>query len=507
MSGPSTGLETLNSLSFTALLVLSAACVGLFVLRALLPREERKRVRFPLALLLVHLLLLGARSLLHPPEIVSESLSLVALFVLLVAVTRTGFLFLFDSSVGRYIAPSLPKIFRDMLEGLFYLGSVLLTLRLAGVEPGSLVTTSAFVTVILGLSMQDMIGNLFAGLSIEAQHPFGVGDWIQFDADPKLVGQVTEINWRATKVLTNEQVEVTVPNAILAKAPIRNYSRPTALSRRRIEFTCSSEASPKHVEALLLAAIEGTPEVATFPRPAVVPSSFDANGISYAVEYSTTNFAARGATDGAVRVRIWYALRRARVHLPHLTPQRAGTPSANGNGKSTSALLSARERFLLGVDVLAVLPREVLRTLAAQVVSRLYADNELIVRQGDVDSELFLIVRGEVRVLLGRTGGSTAEVRRLGPGQIFGELAFMTGEPRTATVGSVTECEVLVVTREAFQEALKSCPEAAERISRILSERQEELDRHLAERAARARVSPEERSGQILAKIRHFFSL
>ena len=96
----------------------------------------------------------------------------------------------------------LPKIFRDILQTLIFAGVALAALHQAGVEPGSLLTTSALLTAVVGLSLQDTLGNLFAGLSIQAQRPFEIGDWIQFDSEAKHAGRVIEINWRATTVMT-----------------------------------------------------------------------------------------------------------------------------------------------------------------------------------------------------------------------------------------------------------------------------------------------------------------
>ena len=93
-------------------------------------------------------------------------------------------------------------------------------------EPGSLLTTSALLTAVVGLSLQDTLGNMLTGLALQMQRPFEVGDWIQFDPDPRNIGQVIEVNWRATTVMTIDDVEVIVPNGALAKAPIRNFSQP-----------------------------------------------------------------------------------------------------------------------------------------------------------------------------------------------------------------------------------------------------------------------------------------
>src|SRR5690606_39397019 len=112
------------------------------------------------------------------------------------------------------------------------------------VEPASLLATSALLTAVIGLSLQETLGNLFAGLAIQAERPFEVNDWIQFDEHRHRVGRVVEINWRATKVETSDRVILTVPNGVLARAPIMNFSRPTALVRRSVYVDAPFDAPP-----------------------------------------------------------------------------------------------------------------------------------------------------------------------------------------------------------------------------------------------------------------------
>src|SRR6185369_7136693 len=148
----------------------------------------------------------------------------------------------------------------DLTQAVVYVIVVLLTLRLMGVEPTSLLTTSALLTAVIGLALQDTLGNLVSGLALQMQRPFEVGDWIQFDQDPRQVGQVTEVNWRATTLMTSDLVEVIVPNAFLAKAQIRNYSRPSTVSRRSVSVQGPYDESPHRVQDAIARALKGTPK-------------------------------------------------------------------------------------------------------------------------------------------------------------------------------------------------------------------------------------------------------
>ena len=172
--------------------------------------DERKQLRFPAALLVVFAALYALGEQVTDRDI-DPFLHLVALAAILGSVARSSFVVLHALYERQRRAP-LPRILQQIVQGSLYAAVGLVVLRAAGVEPGSLLTGSALVTAVIGLSLQETLGNLFAGLAIQAQQPFAVGDWVQFDADPANTAQVIEINWRATRLLTNDRVEITVPN-------------------------------------------------------------------------------------------------------------------------------------------------------------------------------------------------------------------------------------------------------------------------------------------------------
>jgi small-conductance mechanosensitive channel/CRP-like cAMP-binding protein len=472
----------------------------LLTLRLFLPPDQRGLLRLPLGLALLHLVVIVARAAL-PRGLAAVPLATVAMFLLQLALARGTFLLIFRSSLARG-AQATSKIFQDIVQGVLYVGAVLLSLQAAGVEPGSILTTSALLTAVIGLSLQETLGNLFAGLALQATVPFEVGDWITLDDNPALTGRVVEINWRATKILTNDELEIVIPNGALAKANIRNFTKPSPIARRNVAFFSSYGTPPGQIEGIVLAAIEGTPGVLASPAPAVHLVQFAESRVEYLLHFYTDQFERRAPIESAVRARIWYALQRAGLAFPMPIRDVRVTGSAEALALSHEPTLAS----LRGVDVLAVLPPEALARLATLVERRLYGPGEVILRQGEIGDELFLIEQGRVRVVVGREGGSTAELTSLGPGQFFGEMSLMTGERRAATIQAISDCRLLVVRKEAFQQALAAHPEVTERISEILLARQEQLGSHLASRSRRAQPTSEQRD-ELVGRIRRFFSL
>jgi small-conductance mechanosensitive channel/CRP-like cAMP-binding protein len=490
--------ETVGALTALALLV---------ALRLGLRGEARRLWRAPFALLAAHLVAFAIDRLVTPPSPAHRILRPVALLLLLTSAARSAVLLVLDVLVGQRLRRPLPRIFREIVQGLVYAGVALFALREAGVEPGSLLTTSALLTAVIGLSLQETLGNVFAGLAIQAQAPFEVGDWIQFDAEPKHIGRVVEINWRATKVITLDEVEVVVPNASLAKAPITNFTKPTAVSRRSAYVNAPYSVPPLSIQRIILEAIADAPGVVAEPEPSVVTNAFGEYGIEYWVRFYTDQFHKRDRVDGGVRDRIWYALRRAGVEIPY--PHRTlevHQVTEETSARETKRLLAERVRALRCVDIFQVLSPDELLRLAELAEHRLYAPGEVIVHQGDETTELYVIEHGEVVVSVQRNGAAAVEVARLRAGKFFGEMALVTGDKRQATVRAGAECQLLSVGREAVQRIMEKAPDLAERISAVLAERQAELEVRSA--AAEEKKEREARvQKDLVDRIKKFFAL
>ena len=126
-----------------------------------------------------------------------------------------------------------------------------------------LLTTSAVGAVVVGFALQDTLGNLFAGLAIQIEKPFRVGHWISVG---DFEGKVQEVTWRATKLLTKAGQFVIVPNSVMSKDPILNYSEPTVPTRLAGRHRASPTTPPPNVvKQALLEALGNAPLVLRAP--------------------------------------------------------------------------------------------------------------------------------------------------------------------------------------------------------------------------------------------------
>lgn len=487
-----------------------ALALGLiFAAYVLLAPADRLRLRIPGVLVALHLVLLALELVLPDDPVVRRPMRVVAIALLLLSMARSGFLVLVHVLAGRRGNTPLPKIIQDILQGLLYAAVALVVLRASGVELGSLLTTSALLTAVIGLSLQDTLGNLFAGLAIQAQRPFELGDWIQLDAsDVESVGRVVEINWRATRVLTIDNVEVTVPNGALARASIRNYSKPAPEVRRAVTITVAPHVPPAEAQRLFADAVAGTPGVLAYPAPDVLTVGFTDRGVEYRVRYWMRDFDRRELIDGSVRERLWYALQRAGLSIPG-AQRHVFVHETTKEARAEEQAEHARERasVLHEVDFLRDLPEAAMQHLATTTERRMYAAGEVVIVEGSGGEELFVVESGEVEIVVARGGTSTVRIATVGPGRFFGEMSLMTGEKRRATVRTLRETVLLVVSKHDLQPILESHPAIAQRISEVLAEREVALGNVSARSEKEHKSIVEQRSDALLARIRQFFSL
>jgi len=139
----------------------------------------------------------------------------------------------------------------------------------------------------------------------------------------------------------------------------------------------------------------------------------------------------------------------------------------------------------LGAALFSGCRRALVPRIADGIRRRRYAPGDVLVTEGDPGHSVFLIARGSVRILVRGGHGQPFDVRRLDAGDSFGEVAVLSGWPRTATVVAATPCDILEVDREALETLLDLRPKA-----RRLLEHQARSRRDSAEEKAVRSLPP-----------------
>ncbi len=409
---------------------------------------------------------------------------------------------------------SPPSILEDLLVFAAYLLWAMVRLSQVGVELGSILTTSAVLTAILAFSLQDTLGNILGGTTLQLDNSLHVGDWVAIGGT---VGRVVDIRWRSTLIETRDWETVVMPNAVLMKTPFailgRRSGEPTQL-RRWVRFTVAFEVPPRKVidtveQAMARARI---PNVARRPPPNCVVTEVDDSRTHYALRYWLTDLHVDDPTDSAVRLRLHAALQRQgiRFALPEQTVHLV-KEGEKRRRLQAQAEHERRARILQSVALFGSLSAEELDTLTGYLVHAPFLAGETLTAQGDTAHWLYLLVSGEVEIVL---QSDTGDSRRVGtlkagtPSSIFGEMSLLTGAPRSASVIALTDVECYRLERAGLEAILRQRPAIAEEMSGIMATRQADLAEAREEiaRTDRSRMVRQSR-GEILDRIRHFFHL
>jgi small-conductance mechanosensitive channel/CRP-like cAMP-binding protein len=362
---------------------------------------------------------------------------------------------------------------------------------------GALFTTSAIFGVILGLALQDTLGNFFAGISLQADRPFQVGDVITVGV-LRQTGVVEEITWRAIKIRTFSNHIVLLSNSTAAKEPIEVCPRDN-LNARLVFFNTLYTDSPAKTIHVVREAVREADNVSQKITPVVRIRNLGESGVEYEVKYWPIDYASHHDTDALVRQRIWYAFRRAGLSFAYPTrtlivERKAKSGEDEGDGGAIAERLSA-------VDIFAPLSSEETIMLAQAATSHVFAPGETVIRAGDPGSSMFVVHNGRVSVQISENGRSRT-VATLSEGAFFGEMALFTGEPRTASIVALEESEVLEIGHEAMKRVFDTNPDLVESLSHIIAERRQAL-------AATEALSGSDRdeSAGLLASIKRFFGM
>lgn len=163
--------------------------------------------------------------------------------------------------------------------------------QLFHVQIAPLVATSAVFSIILGLALQDTIGNLFAGVSLQFDKSFEIGDWLEvFAGSQKIVGQVKEISWRATVLIGWSEEVITIPNRVLAGSQISNFSKSGNPIIRAQNFRLHYSVDSEKVKHLLLESLRALPNVRQTPAPGVYISESTDSWLNFRLYYFIDNY-------------------------------------------------------------------------------------------------------------------------------------------------------------------------------------------------------------------------
>ncbi|AWT54554.1 mechanosensitive ion channel domain-containing protein [Mycolicibacterium smegmatis] len=380
-----------------------------------------------------------------PVRIVATGFGFVVIILLLSGLNAT----LFQGAPEGSWRKRIPSIFLDVARfALIAVGVGMIMAYVWGANVGGLFTALGVTSIVLGLALQNAVGQIISGLLLLFEQPFQLGDWLD---TPSARGRVVEVNWRATHIDTGGGLQI-MPNSVLAGASFTNLSRPEAAHSLSVTTTFGASDSPDTVCALLTRVATQLPQRRAGAAPKAIPLG--------AGEYKTSIPLRTPADDSAARAVflrwLWYAARRAELHLDGETDD-----------------FSTPERLTKAVRQMAPTLRlshtEQQEVLNHSALVRFGAD-EIIQEAGEIPTRMSFIVSGRVGVSVAGDGDAVIPVRTLTENDFLGQTA-LTREGALASAHALTETTVLQISREFLEELVAGNPLLLLELSRIIDDR------------------------------------
>ena len=354
----------------------------------------------------------------------------------------------------------VPKLLRDLTRAiLIAIGAAIIYSQVWKQEISGAITALGLGSIVIGLALQEPLGNVVSGLMLLLERPLAIGDWLIADGT---TGKVIEINWRSVHIETLLHEMRIIPNVSLYKESFSNLSRPTLERTETYDMGFSYDHPPNAVKAAMLELLTTTTGVLKQPAPEVHTINYGDFSITYRLYFTVARYEDVLPVRDAILTRIWYVSRRNGLQIPFpiAIQYRHGDPTSPPAPTPTEllerfpryrhvrqALLEAAERRKSASDgdsgVHEILPE------AARV--QMFSAGGEMLPFGGTRNGFTLLVEGKASLSSLDGDGREVRIASLGPGDFYGEATISAGRPSDVRV--VAETDVTVVAFDAVQMA------------------------------------------------------
>ena len=392
-------------------------------------------------------------------------------------------------------APDLVRQIVSLLLFAIALG-VLFQVALSASLP-ALLATSAVITAVIGLALQETLGNLFSGVALALERTVQVGDMVR---SGETIGLVEQLSWRSIKVRTMEGNTILIPNSVASRERLEVYRRGGAPMARILRVPLEHDLPPSRARAVLEDALRDMRGIAPHPPPQAVVERFAEFTVFYDLRYWLEDYARYIEIDSEVRERVWYALSRERISFAYPVIRQHQYAAGPLRAADTTSPIRAA---IAASDLFRPLSPDERETLASGARLLRFGRGQTVVREGEAGESMFLLADGRVGVSArGRTDASQ-RVALLEPGSAFGEISLLTGEPRLATVRALEETVLVEIDKATLAPVLEKNPSLVDDLDAIVLERRKQTSGQLA----RVRGEEEEPQESLRTRIARFFDL
>jgi len=442
----------------------------------------------------------------HGQQSIVERVITSALIISLAFVADSLFRhFYWDRHLKRRRNRETPKLIQDIVTVfLVVLASAFALWLQEGISLAGIAAGSIAIAAGIGVALQPDIQDIVSGISINMENSYAIGDWVTVSTDQMpapVYGCISGSSWHSTYVTLEDGTRASVPNHLFTTNVIVNHSRPVGAKRLDIEIGIDSRLPSDRVIDMMLGEaykVVRLPGLARHPDPEVVLTQITADAVLYSVRFWFFPNQTSPAMAKSLMLRaLQDVLLQNELPMPVTQIEMAPPPDIRD-------LLEPREiqEALMNTSLFRnALSDEERRILGENCRPIELQRGNVLMRQGDAAVSMFIVLEGAISIAINTPAGDQQEVAVSAAGDVVGEMSLMTGAPRTATVTALTRLRALEITRETIDAMLKKNPELFERFSRVLAQRQLEIDA-----LANRKVDKQAVELDILTRMRTFFA-
>lgn len=248
---------------------------------------------------------------------IANYVGLVSFLVLITVLIRTAQIYVYLYLFLANMSQGVPRLIANLFTLLFSTFVVSwIAADVFGFNLATVLATSAIFTIVLGLALQDTLGNLFSGVALQIERPFQLGDWVEVhNSDDKWVGQIQEITWRATSLLGFSDELIVIPNKTIAQSQLLIFSERNKPARFSQAFRFPFDTDILKAKAALLEGVKSVPEILEDPEPRVLILEVTESWLSMKVFYSITDYGRKYRVGDLVASNVLECIKRRKLPL------------------------------------------------------------------------------------------------------------------------------------------------------------------------------------------------
>jgi small-conductance mechanosensitive channel len=403
--------------------------------------------------------------------------------------------FLFDFFTSQKNDIKYPKLIKDIVIIVLYvIGILIIAKYYFDFKITVFLASSAMITLVAGLALQDILGDLFSGIALNFEESLNIGDWVKIG---EYEGKIEQFRWRSIKIKTNDHILIVIPNQVASKKEVVCFGQKKSFFSLRFTIGLSYKHNPDFVILVITDVLKTFDRIATEPKPQVMVQDFSDFTVNYEIRYWVNDYANRDTFQNEIKRRLWYAFKRSDIQIPF--PIRdiylhQPEPKPNYQEQIFYALKKNQ--------ILSILDESQLAHIAGDMDVKLYGKDDILIREGQKGQYFYLFLSGSAHIKK-----NNQVITSINSYDSVGEISLFTGESTTATVLIKDESLIASIDSEKFRAIVTLNETIAIKLSEMIAVRKTSLKKISSheEKAKSGQFSKE--SENILNRIKKYFKI